>query len=106
VSKKKSPTKSAGRAAYLARYYAENIDRERERKRKWYLENREEIIARNSANQQQKNPIGPVYRVGIKRRYLIVDGRAHFNSRLGFSASELRSIAREIIASTAITPRK
>lgn len=86
--------KQAARADYWARYYAENHDRERLRKREWYLANREETIARVGAKQREKAG-GVVYRVGIKRRYLVAAGRVYFNSRLGFTPAELRRIAAE-----------
>lgn len=89
---KKQP---APRADYWARYYAENVEKERLRKREWYLENREDVIARVGARQREKAG-GQVYRVGIKRRYLVVAGRVYFNSRLGFTAAELRRIAAEV----------
>jgi hypothetical protein len=87
------------RAEYWARYYAENRERERARKREWYLANRDAVIARNQDNQRKADPVGPVYRVGIKRRYLIVSGRVYFNSRLGFTPAEIRAIAKEAAGS-------
>jgi hypothetical protein len=92
----KGKKKAPDRSAYWQRYYAENLERERARKRQWYLDNRDDTIERVKATQRKADPIGPVYRVGIKRRYLIAAGRVYFNSRLGFSASELRLIAREM----------
>ena len=92
----KGKKKAADRSSYWQRYYAENLEREQARKRQWYLDNRDDTIERVQANQRRADPIGPVYRVGIKRRYLIAGGRDYFNSRLGFSAAELRAIAREM----------
>lgn len=96
VKKKARGTGKTGSPTYFQRYYAENFEKEQKRKREWYLENRDKAIERVQANQRKANPIGPVYRVGIKRRYLIAGNRVYFNARLGFSASELRQIAREI----------
>jgi hypothetical protein len=99
--KHKGSRKPGDRGDYWRRYYEENRERERQRKREWYLANRDSVIARNQKNQREADPVGPVYRVGIKRRYLLAGGRAYFNSKLGFSAAELRAIAREMAASAA-----
>lgn len=98
MAKRKTPDRSD----YWKRWYQEHRERERARKREWYLERRDEIIARNSRNQREsRGSAAPTYRVGIKRRYAIVAGRVYFNSRLGFTAAELRAIAREVAEAAA-----
>jgi hypothetical protein len=99
--KKRGPKPASKRGDYWQKYYAENREREAIRKREWYLANRDDVIARNQKNQRAAASTPPTYRVGIKRRYLLAGGRAYFNSALGYSAKELRAIAKELAASLA-----
>ena len=87
------------RSAYYKKYREENAEYDRQRKRTWYLENRESIIGRSKENLSKKRqPLGPTYKVGQKRLYLYAGGRVYFNSRLGFTPDEIKAILSEVSA--------
>lgn len=87
------------RAAYFKKYREEHADYDRQRKREWYLQNRDSIIGRSKENLSKKRqPLGPKYKVGQKRLYLYAGGRIYFNSRLGYTPQEIEQILKEVSA--------
>jgi|GEM_PF-4740295 len=83
---------SASKAS--AAWRKNNQEYDRARKRQWYLDNREKLNAKSKARHAKtRQQGGPKYRVDSTKSFVIADGRVYFNSRLGFSETEILEIA-------------
>ena len=80
----------ADRSAYFKKYREEHREELQLQKRDYYLAKRDQILATAARRG------APIRRVPSRRRYIIAEGRIYFNSKLGFSAGELRAALKEL----------
>ena len=98
----KPKTGTPDRSEYMAAYYLKRREDLRKIKHERYLENREEHIA---AVQQSKAGMSNVEDDGttppVRRRWLVIGDRVYFNSRIGISQGEMRTVLDDLKRSIA-----
>lgn len=79
---------------YNREWRAKNAEYDRIRKRQWYLENRQKLVAKAKERLRKvRQQDGPKYKPDATKSYVIAEGRVYFNSKLGFSEEEILEIA-------------
>lgn len=92
-------------AAYLAKWQRDNREALRLRKRERYRKNIKRERARKTEwNRKQghvprvaSRPASKRARVSIRRRAVVIDNKAFFNSKLGFERGELETIIAQLL---------
>lgn len=93
-------TSAMDRREYMAAYYRRRREEIRRRRHAHYLENREDHIA-TVQQARQRATVTDEERPPIRRRWLVIGDRVYFNSRLGISASEMKTVISDLRASIA-----